>query len=150
MAKSARASSIKKNKSGLKKRVFGPVERARNDRLNSKLLAIINQEKPLRAEMEVETAEAASADTEAKDDGMLAHRSMAFGHILIEHRLHGSRRRNTHQDDIVYINESAPGPTHEAEAAKGEADREESQAQEAEQQHRLRKDRQGAIGVQGC
>lgn len=54
MAKSARATSIKKNKSGLKKKVFGPVEAARNERLSAKLLELAQQPKPLRAEMEVE------------------------------------------------------------------------------------------------
>lgn len=46
MAKSARASGIKKNKAVLKKRVFGPVETARNERLNAKLLELAKQPKP--------------------------------------------------------------------------------------------------------
>ena len=54
MAKSARASAVKKNKSNLKKRVFGPVETARNDRLSAKLLELASQPKPPKAEMEVE------------------------------------------------------------------------------------------------
>lgn len=40
MAKSARSSGIKKNKQALKKKVFGPVETARNERQNAKLLAL--------------------------------------------------------------------------------------------------------------
>lgn len=54
MAKGARASSIKKNKTGLKKRVFGPVEIARSERLSAKLLALAQQPKPLRSEMDIE------------------------------------------------------------------------------------------------
>ena len=54
MAKSARASGVKKNKQNLKKKVFAPVETARNERLSAKLLELANQPKPLRAEMEVE------------------------------------------------------------------------------------------------
>ena len=54
MAKSARASVVKKNRSNLKKKVFGPVESARNERLSSKLLELASQPKPLRSEMEVE------------------------------------------------------------------------------------------------
>ena len=50
MAKSARASSIKKNNTGLKKRVFGPVEIARSERLSAKLLALAQQPKPPRPE----------------------------------------------------------------------------------------------------
>jgi hypothetical protein len=40
MAKSARSSAIKKNNAVLKKRVFGPVETARNDRMSAKLLEL--------------------------------------------------------------------------------------------------------------
>ncbi|KAK5693307.1 hypothetical protein LTR17_025118 [Elasticomyces elasticus] len=63
MARSARSSSIKKNKSGLKKRVFGPVETARNARLSAKLLELAQQAKAPRAEMEV-VEESASKDAE--------------------------------------------------------------------------------------
>nr|POE65076.1 hypothetical protein CFP56_34744 [Quercus suber] len=54
MGKSARASGIKKNNQALKKRVFGPVETARNERLSAKLLELAQQPKPPRPEMEVE------------------------------------------------------------------------------------------------
>lgn len=54
MAKSARASGVKKNKQNLKKKVFGPVETARNDRLSAKLLELASQPKPPKAEMDVE------------------------------------------------------------------------------------------------
>jgi hypothetical protein len=54
MAKSARSSRIKKNNSALKKRVFGPVEIARNERLSAKLLALAKQPKPERDEMDVQ------------------------------------------------------------------------------------------------
>jgi len=51
MAKSARSSALKKNRTALKKKVFGPVEAARNERLQAKLLEIVNQPK---VTMEVE------------------------------------------------------------------------------------------------
>lgn len=54
MARSARSSAIKKNKSGLKKRVFGPVETARNERLNAKLLELAQQPKAPRPDMDIE------------------------------------------------------------------------------------------------
>ena len=54
MAKSARASSVKKNNQRLKKHVFGPIEAARNERLSAKLLELATQPKPSRTEMEVE------------------------------------------------------------------------------------------------
>lgn len=46
MAKSARASVKKHNKTNLRHRVFAPVEQARNERLNAKLLELASQPKP--------------------------------------------------------------------------------------------------------
>ncbi|KAK0259479.1 hypothetical protein B0A54_02928 [Friedmanniomyces endolithicus] len=67
MARSARSSALKKNKSGLKKRVFGPVETARNERLNAKLLELAQQPKAPRPEMDVEEESASKAtNSEAK------------------------------------------------------------------------------------
>lgn len=54
MAKSSRSSALKKNNKVLKKKVFGPVEAARNERQSAKLLELAQQPKPLRPEMEVE------------------------------------------------------------------------------------------------
>lgn len=54
MAKSSRSSAIKKNNQNLRKKVFGPVETARNERQSAKLLALAQQPKPLRTEMDVE------------------------------------------------------------------------------------------------
>ena len=54
MAKSARASRTKANNQALKKKVFGPVETARNERLNAKLLELAQQPKE---KMEVEQEE---------------------------------------------------------------------------------------------
>ena len=53
MAKSARSSAIKKNKSALKKKVFGPVEAARNERLSAKLLELASKPR-IRAQMDVD------------------------------------------------------------------------------------------------
>ena len=53
MAKSSRATSVKKRRSTLKKNVFGPVEDARNERLSAKLLELASKPK-MRAEMEAE------------------------------------------------------------------------------------------------
>ncbi|KAF2159869.1 hypothetical protein M409DRAFT_60462 [Zasmidium cellare ATCC 36951] len=63
MAKSARASRTKANNQALKKKVFGPVETARNERLNAKLLELAQQPKE---KMEVEQEEPAETTT-AKD-----------------------------------------------------------------------------------
>lgn len=63
MAKSARATSVKKNKSALKKKVFGPVEAARNERLGAKLLELASKAKPPRPEMEVDGMQHTTNDT---------------------------------------------------------------------------------------
>lgn len=86
MAKSSRSSVVKKNNQKLKKHVFGPIESARNERLNARLLELASQPKPARTGMEVERDgnstppqksehtpnDSVSAegrdDTEAKDD----------------------------------------------------------------------------------
>ncbi|KAK4894987.1 hypothetical protein LTR27_006854 [Elasticomyces elasticus] len=68
MARSARSSSIKKNKSGLKKRVFGPVESARNARLSARLLELAQQAKAPRAEMEVVEESSKDAEPETKEE----------------------------------------------------------------------------------
>lgn len=57
MAKGARASSKKANRTKLRARVFGPVEQARAERLHAKLLETIAQPKPERTEMETEESE---------------------------------------------------------------------------------------------
>ena len=51
MAKSSRSSRLKKNNAVLKKKVFGPVETARIERQNAKLLELAKQPKE---HMEVE------------------------------------------------------------------------------------------------
>ncbi|KAK5112676.1 hypothetical protein LTR85_011187 [Meristemomyces frigidus] len=90
MAKGARASSIKKNKTGLKKRVFGPVEIARSERLSAKLLALAQQPKPLRPEMEVEKEDGeekdagagAKEDDHAQDQKLPVASECIFYHLL--------------------------------------------------------------------
>ncbi|SPQ26046.1 7e3172d8-42e1-492b-a18a-687595617700 [Thermothielavioides terrestris] len=69
MAKSSRASTIKKNNQRLKKNVFGPVEAARAERLSAKLLALAAQPKPQRdVEMnEAPTDESKDTATEKMD-----------------------------------------------------------------------------------
>ncbi|GAB7346489.1 hypothetical protein MBLNU457_5178t1 [Dothideomycetes sp. NU457] len=54
MAKSSRASVIKTNRKALKRKVFGPAEQARAERLSKKLMELASQPKPPRAEMDVE------------------------------------------------------------------------------------------------
>ncbi|KAF3049369.1 hypothetical protein E8E11_007523 [Didymella keratinophila] len=66
MAKGLRASTERTNRRKLRANVFGPVEKARAERLHAKLLATINSEKPARPEKkEMDVDEEA---TEAKDD----------------------------------------------------------------------------------
>ncbi|KAF1933780.1 uncharacterized protein M421DRAFT_416132 [Didymella exigua CBS 183.55] len=48
MAKGLRASTERTNRRKLRANVFGPVEKARAERLHAKLLATINSEKPAR------------------------------------------------------------------------------------------------------
>lgn len=65
MARSARSSAIKKNNAVLKKRVFGPVESARNDRMSAKLLELA---KAPKEKMEVEqTSELGRRHTRQSD-----------------------------------------------------------------------------------
>lgn len=54
MAKGLRASSERANRRKLRTNVFGPVEKARADRLHAKLLATINSEKPAPPEKKVD------------------------------------------------------------------------------------------------
>ncbi|KAL1302503.1 hypothetical protein AAFC00_002892 [Neodothiora populina] len=69
MAKGARNSVRKTNNRVLKAKVFGPVETARAERLNAKLMELVSQPKPAREEMEVEqtddAAKAKKADAES-------------------------------------------------------------------------------------
>ncbi|UPX12223.1 uncharacterized protein EKO05_0002783 [Ascochyta rabiei] len=67
MAKGLRASTERANRRKLRANVFGPVEKARADRLHAKLLATINSEKPAppeKKQMDVDE----EAATEAKED----------------------------------------------------------------------------------
>ncbi|CAG8962058.1 hypothetical protein HYFRA_00005101 [Hymenoscyphus fraxineus] len=66
MAKGARSSSRKANNAALKSKVFGPVEAARNERMQAKLLALIAQPKPKPEEKDVEM-EVTEATTESKE-----------------------------------------------------------------------------------
>jgi hypothetical protein len=52
MTRGLRSSGLKKNKKALRKRVFGPVEQARQERMSQKLASIIAAPKPERNEME--------------------------------------------------------------------------------------------------
>ncbi|RMX96272.1 hypothetical protein D0868_11269 [Hortaea werneckii] len=73
MAKSSRSSRVKKNNQNLKKKLFGPAEIARSERMNAKLLELAKQQKS-QQEMEVEGSDdkdgAAnkSEDHDAEDD----------------------------------------------------------------------------------
>ncbi|KAF1832765.1 hypothetical protein BDW02DRAFT_454262, partial [Decorospora gaudefroyi] len=61
MAKGARASSKKANRTALRARVFGPVEQARAERLHAKLVETVRQPKPEQTAMD--TAEDANTNT---------------------------------------------------------------------------------------
>lgn len=62
MAKGLRASRNKKNNQALSKRVFAPVEAARNERLSAKLLELARQPKAPKEEMEIEQGEQSCHD----------------------------------------------------------------------------------------
>ncbi|KAJ4982517.1 hypothetical protein SVAN01_11990 [Stagonosporopsis vannaccii] len=67
MAKGLRASTERTNRRKLRANVFGPVEKARAERLHAKLLATINAEKPAPAPKKgADDAESAAAK-DAKD-----------------------------------------------------------------------------------
>ncbi|ESZ94511.1 hypothetical protein SBOR_5091 [Sclerotinia borealis F-4128] len=74
MAKGSRSSSIKANNVALKKKVFGPVETARAERMHAKLLELIAQPKPSAKSEDVEmdvkdgedVEEASAKDTSSK------------------------------------------------------------------------------------
>ncbi|KAK1520107.1 hypothetical protein CPAR01_15158 [Colletotrichum paranaense] len=66
MAKSARASVIKKNNQRLKANVFGPVEQARAERLSAKLLELAKAPKP---EREADTKMDIEDDDDAEING---------------------------------------------------------------------------------
>lgn len=81
MAKGLRASSERTNRRKLRTNVFGPVEKARAERLHAKLLATINSDKPAPPKNKVANestsrlptartalTDTAAAATEAKDD----------------------------------------------------------------------------------
>ncbi|OAK94869.1 hypothetical protein IQ06DRAFT_320866 [Phaeosphaeriaceae sp. SRC1lsM3a] len=65
MAKGARASSKKANRTKLRARVFGPAEKARAERIHAKLLETIQQAKPEKTEMD--TAEDSATETKEDD-----------------------------------------------------------------------------------
>ncbi|CAI9635171.1 unnamed protein product [Alternaria burnsii] len=67
MAKGARASSKKANRTKLRANVFGPVEQARAERLHAKLLETIAQPKPEKTDMETEQTSAADDATKEED-----------------------------------------------------------------------------------
>ncbi|KAF2421260.1 hypothetical protein EJ08DRAFT_653501 [Tothia fuscella] len=56
MAKGLRASVKKNNRTKLRSKVFGPVVDARTERLSQKLLALAEQPRPSKTEMEVDPA----------------------------------------------------------------------------------------------
>jgi hypothetical protein len=67
MAKSARSSVKKTNRTNLRARVYGPVDSARTERLHAKLLELAQQPKPeppKKADMEVDSAEEPAAAAE--------------------------------------------------------------------------------------
>ncbi|KAG9196431.1 hypothetical protein G6011_01552 [Alternaria panax] len=66
MAKGARASSKKANRTKLRANVFGPVEHARAERLHAKLLETIAQPKPEKTRMQ--TDETSTTDDATKED----------------------------------------------------------------------------------
>ncbi|KAH8724713.1 hypothetical protein GQ44DRAFT_799334 [Phaeosphaeriaceae sp. PMI808] len=67
MAKSARASSKKVNRTMLRSRVFGPADKARAERIHAKLLETIQQSKPEKAQMDT-TEDLTTTDAAKEDD----------------------------------------------------------------------------------
>lgn len=69
MAKSARSSRIKANRSALRKNLHGPVEDARAERLNAKLMELISQPTPSQLEAQRKGAEKSSDDVMELEEG---------------------------------------------------------------------------------
>ncbi|KAF1915716.1 hypothetical protein BDU57DRAFT_518829 [Ampelomyces quisqualis] len=65
MAKGARASSKKANRTKLRARVFGPAEKARAERIHAKLLQTVQQPKPEKTQMD--TAEDCTSEATKED-----------------------------------------------------------------------------------
>ncbi len=73
MAKSARASTKKSNRTKLRARVFRPIEDARTQRLSAKLMALASQPRPDRLDaMEVEPSRFQSAKTSQNLESLTA------------------------------------------------------------------------------
>lgn len=68
MAKGLRASSERANRRKLRANVFGPVEKARADRLHAKLLATINAAKPAPPEKKETAMDIDESAADAKHD----------------------------------------------------------------------------------
>jgi hypothetical protein len=66
MAKGARASSKKANRTKLRARVFGPAHQARAERIHAKLLETIQQPKPEKTDMDI------------AEDGMTPHSAIVL------------------------------------------------------------------------
>ncbi|TKA63671.1 hypothetical protein B0A55_11292 [Friedmanniomyces simplex] len=121
MARSARSSAIKKNKSGLRKKVFGPVETARNERLNAKLLELAQQPKAPRPEMDVEEE---SASKTAEPEGK-AEQSMDLDGDSVAAKLRSGDKKGKPRANKIQKskrrarNEIAFAPTGRARSKKG-------------------------------
>ncbi|KAI9810958.1 MAG: hypothetical protein M1827_005689 [Pycnora praestabilis] len=69
MAKSARSSVKKFNKSKLRSRVFGPIEAARTERLSAKLLDLASKPRPLVTQDSKEEIEGQKQNDEIEPEG---------------------------------------------------------------------------------
>ncbi|KAJ4405485.1 hypothetical protein N0V91_005225 [Didymella pomorum] len=77
MAKGLRASSERTNRRKLRANVFGPVEKARAERLHAKLLATINSEKPARPEKKEIDVDEEDMDVDDKTSTKKPHRKQS-------------------------------------------------------------------------
>lgn len=122
MAKSSRATRIKKNNTALKNKVFGPVEQARAERMNERLLEIASKATPADIQertatkakeqdaMDVEGDARAARDVDALEgmdvDGAGSTTLSKTKQKARDKRKagHNAKRRNKERNKIVFQN----------------------------------------------
>ena len=108
MAKGARASSRKANRSKLRARVFQPVEDARLERLHQKLLETVQQPKPESAkdkEMDVDPTDDSATNDVSKEEDF--PKGLSFLTASIPHSLHDASDKRS--SDVVVDDDNDSG-----------------------------------------
>ncbi|KAI9661976.1 MAG: hypothetical protein M1831_002891 [Alyxoria varia] len=115
MAKGARSSTTKTNRSNLRTRVFGPADQARTERLSQKLAEVVAQPKPERPEkMDIDKEQSVKSRSQTKgkalaEDGMDIDDETASAKMnhkkssrKTTHRIHKKKRRQKPHAQVVF------------------------------------------------